>query len=247
MLLCIMLTATEGKLVTHDHGVPVLRYAYQLKTTVHLTEDEVTFMAHMNMYESIFMSNALVYSLFQEEKEKFKKIEDRSLQSTVVAIYKHHRYSMSMRELDEYTLIGDGIFSIGLVTAAIGKVMCLAEPRDADAGTEMYVRWFLQDFSKEEKTGIPDAAILTGIRNSLGHANACYESEVIRDTQGDANFILYQRHQTVWRFTEKYRCTSREFNDVCARMRQLFLSWKNIKDYIPEDKDDEEAKEEMSR
>ena len=187
-----------------------------------------------------------MYSLLQEEQKKFKKIEMKTLQTAVIAIYKHDCYSMSSREPDEFSLIQDGFFSIALVVGAIGKVMCLAEPRDADAGSDNYIKWFLQEISEEKKAEIPNPTILTGIRNSLVHGN-CYLSEVRKVASGDTNFILYQRNPTVAKFAEVYRCSSQEFTIICAKMRKLFLSWAEISPYIPKDRDEKEAETETGR
>lgn len=190
----------------------------------------------------------MIYALFQEVQERFEKIEDDTVRTDVVVIYRHDLYSRSAREPDDYALIADGFFSIVLVVAAIGKVLCLANPKYASAGVTKYISRFLKDFSGEETTELPKEVELTAIRNAIAHANAHYYSMVEKkEEKDDADLVLYQRDQHKWGYTEEvYRYTSKNFTTICARMRRLFLSWKKIVDYT-KDADEKEAEEEMGR
>ena len=144
-------------------------------------------------------------------------------------IYKHHGYSVST--LDAYQLMVDGFISFVLVTEVVVKVLCKATPCYASREAAKHIDKFLKDFECEEKTEIPNSEIFAGIRNSIAHSHAHYTSE-------DASFILYQRDMWRREYTEVYSCNAEKFTAMCASIRKVFLSWKEIASYLPEESKD---------
>lgn len=158
-------------------------------------------------------------------------MEEGSMQKIVAEIYHIDCYGAP----NALQMIVDTC-SFQLVIEAISKVMCMAEPEDADCEAATHTRWFLAEFGEEEKTGIPSADTLAGIHNSIAHGHAYFDG---------ANYIMCKRHPKVVEYTEVYRCTVDEFTDLCARVRKLFLSWKKIEKYLPKESKVEEAEEEV--
>lgn len=159
-------------------------------------------------------------------------MEEGSMQKNVAEIYHIDCYSAPIGSLQ---MIVDA-YSLQLVIEAISKVMCMAEPEDADCEAATHIKWFLVEFGDEEKTGIPSADVLAGIHTSIAHGHAYFDG---------ANYIMCKRHPQVVEYTEVCRCKVDDFTVLCARMRKLFLSWKKIEKYLPKEGKVEEAEEEF--
>ena len=146
----------------------------------------------------------------------------------------------------EYDLVLDGYLSVVLVTEAAAKCLYLRDHElnpGANQPMEKYCKWFLErlkhggEISEVEKKHIVKKLI--GIRNALSHANAQYDYLPHDPATLVPMFILYEQiHQKTGGtgnldpdeadYREVQRYTMRQFADLCAIMREVFLSWKLI-------------------
>lgn len=183
-------------------------------------------------------------------QEGVRRIEEGSLQTTVVAIKNHHylykrqktaNKATSSKDVNpsdnpsEYRLVVDGFISVVLVTEAAAKVRCMDMPDTVDAEAQEHCEWYLRQLKDSETIAHSAkdlAATLTGIRHSISHGNAQYSYQLQDLTTGAPMFILYKRPLKAKRYEKVHSYTEEQFTDMCATMREVFLSWEKIAKYL---------------
>lgn len=135
----------------------------------------------------------------------------------------------------------DGYTSVVLVTEAAAKCLYLKNQIAANCPMEAYCRCFLErlkdggEISEREKMQVVKK--LVGIRNALSHANAKYDYLPHDPATFVPMFILYEQiHQQPdgrtgdldpdeVHYREVHRYTMSQFANLCATLREVFLSW----------------------
>lgn len=193
----------------------------------------------------------MLHTLFQEE---VRRIEEGSLRTTVAAICQHHYNrqkpvpvtehpgSAASDSPSESDMLTDGYISVVLVTEAVAKVLCTDLQFSAHADAVTYWRLFCQMHENKVKIeSLPSVEALIGMRHSLAHANTEYAFQ-LQDIYTVAPMCtLYKRGQEETENeakTEKglkkvHECTIEQFTQMCTTMRDVFLSWKQLAKYKP--------------
>ena len=195
------------------------------------------------------------YTLLQDE---VRKIEEGSLRTTVAAVYHHHHSTQKTVPVTEHPgsaasdspsecdMLTNGYISVVLVTEAVAKILRtdLQFTMNTDAVT--YWRSFCQMHENKAKIeSLPSAETLIGMRHSLAHANTEYCFRLQDKSTVAPMCVLYKRAQAGMEndeTTEKelikvHECTVEQFTQMCATVRDVFLTWKLLAKYKPnEDK-----------
>lgn len=164
-----------------------------------------------------------------EEVKTAQELSKKFLKEIVANVYHIYR-SRNHQQLSDATV------AFVMVVEAIRKVMCIANQKDAECETKIHIRWFLEAFN-DKKPGIPDADVLSKIRNSIAHRNFYLE-------EGN-NMKMYNQHPTQMKLTMIHTCTVGEFIELSDTMCTLFLMWEEIQEYLPNESIVETAEEEV--
>ena len=172
----------------------------------------------------------ILHSLLQEEAKQFQQ---DSMKTTVAEIYDIDCNSSQKNLVIEK-------YSFQMVVGAMVKVICMADPEDADAETSQCIYWFLESCEGADKEAFPSADVIAGMRTCIAHGHVCQVD--------DGNYVLYnvimcKRAQKKVEYTEVFKGTRDQFVALSSRLRKLFLSWKEVKPYLPQS-DLKEAEEE---
>lgn len=193
----------------------------------------------------------VLHTLFQEE---VRRIEEGSLRTTVAAIYHHHYNRQKAVPVTEHPgsaasdspsecdMLTDGYISVVLATEAVAKVLCTDLQFAANADAVTYWRSFCQMHRDKAKIeSLPSAETLIGMRHSLAHANTEYYFRLQDISTVAPMCTLYKRGQEEKETKEKtekefkmvHECTIEQFTQMCTTMRDVFLSWKHLAKYKP--------------
>ena len=143
----------------------------------------------------------------------------------------------------KYDLVLDGYVSIVMVIEAAANCLYLRDRSNpaANLHLEMYCTWFFNrlkdssEINEEDKKDIVKK--LVGIRNALSHAHAEYCFLPRDPFTFVPMFILYEQINPKGRgqyahlnpdeahYREVHRYTISQFANLCATLREVFLSW----------------------
>ena len=182
-------------------------------------------------------------------QEEGRKIAEECLRTAVNDIYEYHYYK-KQNETDAaknsegsahssnppgYRLDSTGIFSFVLVIGSAAHVRYLETTDAIDDESQELCKWYLQQL--EDSKQIADSCIealastISVLRLSLAH-DSRYPYALQDDPESATRFIVYE-HKLNEYFKILYEYTSEQFIDMCAAMREAFLSWKKIDKYLP--------------
>ena len=176
--------------------------------------------AYFNMHNN----RPLVFTLFQEDG---KIIAESILRTIVKLIYDYHS-SGQQQSIDATTLYNNGHNSVKHVASAVEKVFHMVNPQSKAMKAVKYFHWYLEEL-KLHNNNESLAVRLNDVRNAVAHS--CMTLTPDASTVNVYAFFEEKKRKK-WKSIAEY--SQEQFDNMCALMRRVFLSWERLTSYLPE-------------